>query len=103
MGVTCYGWPKNPGDEFAAKCRVQHGIIIFISAFLNMIIASFAGIFTPILLNSCKYDPSSGAGPFETALQDVVGAVLFVVMAKAVITSWPTVFPVTNSTNCTLY
>jgi hypothetical protein len=32
-----------------------------------------------------RYDPSCGAGPFETALQDVVGAVFFVYFAKWVI------------------
>lgn len=33
----------------------------------------------------CSYDPSSGAGPFETALQDVVGAIFFVYFAKWVL------------------
>jgi len=103
MGFTCYIWPKDPGDNFAEKCRIQHAIIIFFSAYSNMIIASIAGLFTPVIMHTCKYDPSSGAGPFETALQDVVGAVFFVLIAKAIISGWPNVFIVTPATNCTLY
>jgi len=103
MGITCYLWPKNPTDEFGEKCRIQHGLIIFFAALANMIIASVAGLFTPFLLHSCKYDPSTGAGPFETALQDVLGAVFFVLIAKALITDWSLVFMVTPETNCTLY
>jgi len=52
-----------------------------------MIIAGIAGVFTPIILNKFGYDPSSGAGPFETALQDVIGAIFFVEFAKGVISS----------------
>jgi len=102
MGFTCYIWPKNPSDLFAIHCRIQHAVIIFFSAFGNMVIAIFAGVFTPFLLHTCKYDPSSGAGPFETALQDVLGAILFVLLARGIIIGWPLVFTVTPSTNCTL-
>lgn len=71
-------------------CQYAYGIIIFCGAFVNMGIAAIAGVWTPILLNKFGYDPSSGAGPFETALQDVVGACFFVWFAKLVLTApWP--------------
>jgi Mg/Co/Ni transporter MgtE len=66
-------------------CRHSHGIIVLVGAMVNMMIASIAGVGTPIVLNAFGYDPSSGAGPFETALQDVVGAVFFVYFAKWVL------------------
>jgi len=63
-------------------CRHSHGLIVLVGAMVNMLIASVAGVGTPILLNAFGYDPSSGAGPFETALQDVVGAVFFCLFCK---------------------
>eukprot|EP00026_Physarum_polycephalum_P003978 Phypoly_transcript_03995.p1 GENE.Phypoly_transcript_03995~~Phypoly_transcript_03995.p1 ORF type:complete len:350 (+),score=28.52 Phypoly_transcript_03995:94-1050(+) len=71
------------GDDV---CRHSHGIIVFVGATVNMLIASMAGVAAPVVLNLFGYDPSSGAGPFETALQDVVGAVFFVYFAKWVLT-----------------
>jgi len=66
-------------------CKHAHGVIVLVGSMVNMLIASVAGVATPILLNSFGYDPSSGAGPFETALQDVVGAVFFVYWANWVL------------------
>lgn len=79
MGALADIW--NPNDI----CRHSHGIIVLVGAVVNMLIASVAGVGAPIILNAFGYDPSSGAGPFETALQDVVGAVFFVYFARWVI------------------
>jgi len=81
MGIIAMFWVRDD------PCHYSYGLVIFFGACTNMIIASVAGVFTPILLNSFGYDPSSGAGPFETALQDVIGALFFVEFAKAVIGS----------------
>jgi len=96
--------PKPAGD-LSSQCSIAHSLIIFIGTTLNMGIASFAGIFTPYLLNLCGYDPSSGAGPFETALQDVVGSICIVAIAKAILSSWiPILEPISPilANNCTL-
>jgi len=83
MGILANFWEKDP-------CQHAYGIIVFCGGFVNMAIAGVAGVWTPIILNHFGYDPSSGAGPFETALQDVVGAVFFVYFAKFVLASpWP--------------
>jgi len=79
MGTLADIWKTND------SCRHAYGIIVLFGSMVNMLIASVAGVGTPILLNSFGYDPSSGAGPFETALQDVVGAVFFVYFAKFVL------------------
>lgn len=76
MGALADIW--KTGDT----CRHSHAIIVLFGSMVNMLIASIAGVGTPILLNHFGYDPSSGAGPFETALQDVVGAIFFVYFAK---------------------
>jgi len=92
MGIIATFWVRDD------NCHYAYGLVIFCGACTNMIIASIAGVFTPILLNKFGYDPSSGAGPFETALQDVVGAIFFVEFAKAVIGS-----PWSNDQGCLLY
>jgi len=76
MGALADYWKRHD------ICHHSHGIIILFGSMVNMLIASIAGVGTPIILNHFGYDPSSGAGPFETALQDVVGAVFFVYFAK---------------------
>jgi len=81
MGIIATFWVRDD------PCHWSYGVVILCGACTNMIIASIAGVFTPILLNKFGYDPSSGAGPFETALQDVIGALFFVEFAKAVISS----------------
>jgi len=81
MGIISASWmPHDP-------CHLPYGLIVFCGACTNMLIASIAGVFTPIFLNKFGYDPSSGAGPFETALQDVIGALFFVEFAIGVMSS----------------
>jgi len=83
MGILACYWYRDP-------CQYAYGLIVFCGSFVNMAVASVAGVFTPIILNKFGYDPSSGAGPFETALQDVIGAIFFVWFAKAILSSpWP--------------
>lgn len=83
MGILACYWYRDP-------CQYAYGLIVFCGSYLNMTVASVAGVFTPIILNKFGYDPSSGAGPFETALQDVIGAIFFVWFAKAILSSpWP--------------
>jgi len=92
MGIIAAFWVRDD------PCHLPYGLVVFCGAVTNMIIASIAGVFTPILLNKFGYDPSSGAGPFETALQDVIGALFFVEFAKGVISSsW------SNHQGCSLY
>lgn len=80
MGILSTFWYKS-------DCQYSYGLIVFCGSALNMTVASIAGVLTPILLNKAGYDPSSGAGPFETALQDVIGSVFFVWFAKEILSS----------------
>jgi len=80
MGILACFWVKDP-------CQYSYGLIVFCGSALNMTVASVAGVFTPLILNKAGYDPSSGAGPFETALQDVIGAIFFVWFAKEILSS----------------
>jgi len=83
MGIMAAFWYRSP-------CQYAYGVIVFCGAFVNMSVASCAGVWTPIILNKFGYDPSSGAGPFETALQDVIGAIFFVWFARMVLSAdWP--------------
>mmetsp|Transcript_16308 Transcript_16308/g.27921 ORF Transcript_16308/g.27921 Transcript_16308/m.27921 type:complete len:336 (+) Transcript_16308:95-1102(+) len=67
------------------NCWRDHIIIISAGALVNMLVAAFMGIVTPWSSARIGFDPSAIAGPFETALQDVVGNVFFVWFARTVI------------------
>ncbi len=61
-----------------------------------MLIASFFGVFTPMAAARLNFDPSAIAGPFETAMQDMLGFMVLMYMARAMIQSF-------GGTSCPLY
>jgi len=81
MAVTAWIWDGT-------ICKHQHAVIILIGSFFNMFIASLMGIVTPFLSDRFGYDPSAVAGPFETAIQDLIGFVFFIYFSAAVINNW---------------
>ena len=57
------------GDE----CDVPYAVIVFCGSFVNCLIAAVMGVVTPLVSDRVHFDPSAIAGPFETAVQDIVG------------------------------
>jgi hypothetical protein len=47
-----------------------HSLIIIAGSLVNMVIASFFGVITPLVAARFNFDPSAIAGPFETSMQD---------------------------------
>lgn len=69
---------------------VWHGTFLFgfavgISMFLSVNISGFIGTSTPMLSHRLGFDPAITAGPFETALQDVLGITIFLTIATLLI------------------
>ena len=84
-------------------CRLVHSLIIVAGSLVNMLIASFFGVFTPMVAARFNFDPSAIAGPFETAMQDMIGFMVLMFMARAMILSFggtacPLNFAASNST-----
>ena len=61
-----------------------------------MVIASFFGVLTPLVAARFNFDPSAIAGPFETAMQDMLGFMVLMYLARAMIVS-------VGGSSCPLY
>jgi magnesium transporter len=48
-------------------------------------LAGAAGTVIPMLSKRFGFDPALTAGPFETALQDVIGVTIFLALATALL------------------
>ena len=57
--------------------------------FASVNLSGFAGTMIPMLSKRLGFDPAVTAGPFETALQDVLGVTIFLSLATALL-SWLT-------------
>lgn len=53
------------------------GFILGVSMFLTIISAIFIAMGIPWFLNKLKKDPAIGAGPFGTAIQDIVSLIIY--------------------------
>jgi Mg/Co/Ni transporter MgtE len=71
-------------------------MIIVSGSLVNMVIASFFGVITPLLAARVNFDPSAIAGPFETSMQDMLGFMVLMYMARAMIISF-------GGSSCPLY
>jgi magnesium transporter len=68
---------------FAAGLRF--GAVVLLAMWGNMVVASFAGAFIPILLESLGADPAVASSVFVTALTDLTGFMLLLGLATAVL------------------
>ncbi len=93
VDVSCLEFLPMPCLYFlmthiAKNCRAVHSLIIVVGSLVNMVIASFFGVLTPLVAARFNFDPSAIAGPFETAMQDMLGFMVLMFMARAVIESF---------------
>src|SRR5437867_23748 len=63
------------------------GLVVALSMFASVNLSGFAGTMIPMLSKRLGFDPAITAGPFETALQDVLGVTIFLSLATALL-SW---------------
>lgn len=57
------------------------GLVVGVSMFLSVNLSGLAGTGIPMLSKRLGFDPAMTAGPFETALQDVIGVAIFLSLA----------------------
>ena len=57
------------------------GLVVALSMFASVNLSGFAGTMIPMLSKRLGFDPAITAGPFETALQDVLGVTIFLSLA----------------------
>jgi magnesium transporter len=59
--------------------------VVAVSMFVSVNLSGFAGTIIPMLSKRLGFDPAITAGPFETALQDVLGVTIFLSLATALL------------------
>ena len=60
-------------------------LVVAVSMFASVNLSGFAGTVIPMLSKRLGFDPAITAGPFETALQDVLGVTIFLSLATALL------------------
>jgi magnesium transporter len=61
------------------------GLVVATSMFVSVNLSGAAGTAIPMLSKRLGFDPALTAGPFETALQDVLGVTVFLGLATALL------------------
>ena len=63
----------------------QVASIVGLSLILSMTLATSLAILTPLTLTYFKKDPALGSGPFATALQDILGLLIYFTIASVLL------------------
>jgi magnesium transporter len=63
------------------------GLVVGVSMFISVNLSGIAGTLIPMISKRLGFDPALTAGPFETALQDVIGVTIFLALATALLGS----------------
>lgn len=63
------------------KYDILLGLILCISVFINMLFAGISGTIVTMLLHKLNYDPALSASPIVTALTDILGYTIFLLLA----------------------
>jgi len=71
--------------HFLFNAGIQFGAVVLFAMWGNMVVASFAGAFFPIALESLGIDPAVASSVFVTALTDLSGFLLLLGLATAVL------------------
>jgi magnesium transporter len=61
------------------------GLVVAVSMFISINLSGAAGTGIPMISKRLGFDPALTAGPFETALQDVIGVTIFLTLATALL------------------
>ena len=61
------------------------GIVIGLSIFFSMTVATAVGASVPIILQKLKIDPAISTGPFVTTAIDIIGVALYFLIASTIL------------------
>ncbi len=56
-------------------------LVISVSVFIALVIATLAGAFIPLVINSLKIDPAVASGPFITTINDIISLTIYLTLA----------------------
>jgi len=61
------------------------GLVIGLSIFCSMTIATAVGASVPIVLKKLSFDPAISTGPFVTTAIDIIGVALYFLIASTIL------------------
>ena len=85
LGAT-YGLIIGFASEYiSGNTTTNLGIVIGLSIFCSMTIATAVGASVPIILKKLNYDPAISTGPFVTTAIDIIGVALYFLIASTIL------------------
>lgn len=73
LAIVIFIWQQN----------LVLGLLVGVSIFASLIVATIAGAFIPILMDRLKIDPAVASGPFITTLNDITSILIYFGMATS--------------------
>merc|ERR1712070_284467 len=88
-GCVAMAWSHivsdSAGGTSTAHGAFAFGLAIFCGMLFSVMLAGISGSAAPLLFNMCRFDPSSLAGPLETAVQDIVGGTVLLMLSACIL------------------
>ena len=85
LGAT-YGLIIGFATEYiSGNTTTNLGIVIGLSIFCSMTIATAVGASVPLILKKLNYDPAISTGPFVTTAIDIIGVALYFLIASTIL------------------
>ena len=85
MGAT-YGLLVGLASEYITGTSMNNlGLVIGLSIFCSMTIATAVGASVPIILKKLNFDPAISTGPFVTTAIDIIGVALYFLIASTIL------------------
>ena len=85
LGAT-YGLIIGFASEFiSGNTTTNLGVVIGLSIFCSMTIATAVGASVPLILKKLNYDPAISTGPFVTTAIDIIGVALYFLIASTIL------------------
>lgn len=76
MGTVC-GIIVSILAQFVTGGNLVLGLIVGISLFFTVIVASLSGTIIPFIIHLLKIDPAVASGPFITTINDIIGILIY--------------------------
>jgi len=67
--------------KFTGSGDLAFTMVITISVFIALVIATLAGAIIPLVINSLKIDPAVASGPFITTINDIISLTIYLSLA----------------------
>ncbi len=68
--------------RFTGSADLVFSLVISVSVFIALVLATLAGAFIPLVINALKIDPAVASGPFITTINDIVSLTIYLTLAS---------------------